>query len=68
MCCLCGLLTGCSNEKTVEAPALLEVVIQTPETINVNEKVVIEALVTQGDENVKGYAQYALKGVYGGTI
>lgn len=48
------ILAGCSkDEKSIEVPALLEVEINTPETINVNQEVVIEAFVKQGDENVE---------------
>ncbi|MCM3669002.1 FixH family protein [Mesobacillus maritimus] len=51
--CILFVLTGCSEEEQPsEIPELLEVEIRTPETINVNEEVIIEALVTQGDEKV----------------
>jgi hypothetical protein len=52
--CVLFVLAGCSkDEKLDELPEFVEVVIKTPETINVNEEVVIEALVTQGDEKVE---------------
>jgi hypothetical protein len=52
--CVLFVLAGCSkDEKSEELPEFVEVVIQTPESINVNEEVVIEALVTQGDEKVE---------------
>jgi hypothetical protein len=53
------VLAGCSQtdeeSEPVSAnkvPDMIEVIIQTPETIHPNEEVVIEVLVTQGDEKV----------------
>lgn len=52
--CILFVLTGCSQkERPSEIPELLEVEIRTPETINVNEEVTIEVLITQGDEKVE---------------
>jgi hypothetical protein len=52
--CVLFVLAGCSKEQTSEElPEFVEVFIQIPENINVNEEVVIEARVTQGDEKVE---------------
>lgn len=54
-----GIVTGCSNEKdntekNEETPSLefVEVSIQTPEQINLNEEIQIQAIVTQGTDQV----------------
>jgi hypothetical protein len=54
-----GIVAGCSNEKdntkqNVDTPSLefIEVAIQTPEPINLNEEVNIQAIVTQGTDQV----------------
>ncbi|MHC0036843.1 FixH family protein [Pseudoneobacillus sp. C159] len=53
------VMVGCGKDKesdqsngAVSPPALIEVTIHTPETININEEVKLEATVTQGDELV----------------
>jgi hypothetical protein len=52
--CVLFVLGGCSKEeKSDELPAFVEVVIQIPKTVYVDEEVVIEAHVTQGDEKVE---------------
>lgn len=47
-------LTACTQDKqpTEEAPEILEVSIQTPDSIDVNQEIDIQALVTQGNEKV----------------
>lgn len=49
------MLGGCSNEKndSDEVPALLEVTVNVPNVTQVNENMVIEAEVTQGEEKVE---------------
>jgi hypothetical protein len=54
-----GMVAGCSNEKDntnqkAETPSLefVEVTIQTPEQINLNEEIQIKAIVTQGKDQV----------------
>jgi hypothetical protein len=48
------LLTGCSkNQSNDEVPKLIEVTIQIPEAIKINEEVELEAIVTQGDDKVE---------------
>lgn len=53
--CVLFLLVGCSKEKDAaeEVPALLEVTVNIPETIQVYQDVVMEATVTQGKEKVE---------------
>jgi hypothetical protein len=48
------ILTACTQDKqtTDEQPELLEVSIHTPETIDMNQEIAIEASVTQGKEKV----------------
>jgi hypothetical protein len=53
------VMVGCGKENESQSsnqagspPEIIEVVIATPETINVNEEVTLEAAVTQGDEKV----------------
>jgi len=57
--CLFFVIAGCSKgkeekqtERTNEVPKPVEVSIQTPETINVNTEVPIQAVVTQGGKTV----------------
>lgn len=54
--CLFIALEGCSKTDNTaqksEVPALLEVVIKTPDIVNAKEKVKIDAIVTQGDDKV----------------
>lgn len=52
-----GILAGCATEKNQQngnnqSLEIIEVTIQTPETINPNEEVTIKALVTQGKDKV----------------
>jgi hypothetical protein len=56
---LIGIIAGCSSKKdeagqvdSNTTPAIIEVSIQMPDTINPNEEVTIQALVTQGSEKV----------------
>ncbi|WP_338751245.1 FixH family protein [Bacillus sp. FJAT-52991] len=60
LCSLFLVVTGCSqeekkveNKSKSEAIAPLEVKIQMPETVKANENVKIEAVVTQGEEQVE---------------
>lgn len=45
-------LVGCSQQKEPEVPKMVEVNIQTPNTINPNEEITIKAFVTQGEDKV----------------
>ncbi|WP_442599014.1 FixH family protein [Neobacillus sp. D3-1R] len=56
---LIGIMAGCASQNeqehqngSRESLEIIEVTIQTPETINPNEEVTIKALVTQGNEKV----------------
>lgn len=52
--CVLFALAGCSKEqKSEELPEFVEVVIELPEIIKVNEEVVIEAHIKQGNEKVE---------------
>lgn len=47
------VLAACNNEsKEPPMPVMVDVAIQLPDTIQVNEQVELKALVTQGDEKV----------------
>ncbi|AND38302.1 FixH family protein [Cytobacillus oceanisediminis] len=53
--CVLFLLAGCSkeNDAAEKVPELLEVSVNIPEVIQVNQEAVIQAAVTQGEEKVE---------------
>ncbi|MBU8772652.1 FixH family protein [Cytobacillus oceanisediminis] len=53
--CAVFLLAGCSkeNDAAEKVPELLEVSVNIPEVIQVNQEAVIQAAVTQGEEKVE---------------